>query len=121
MIALLLALILAPTPPPPTAYWDSAISATVSWHQAARACLYREPVIGAAVFIGCYDGSGRATVRLGGAQTDGAMRPTVGDTYVVVIDGVTWRVALRGVVLLPLAQNDARPPPTRIRLPLARA
>lgn len=102
LIALLLAL-LALTPPP-TAIWDSAIGARVSWHQAARACLYREPEIGASIFIGCYEGAGTAVVHLGGPQTDGAFRPRAHDAFRVVVDGATYRVALRGVVLLPLAR-----------------
>lgn len=99
----LLALFLQPAPPaPPTAYWSSSISAHISWQQSARACLYREPASSASVFIGCYEGTGPATVQLGGPQTDGMHRPTVGDVYRVVVDGVTYRALLRGVVLLPV-------------------
>lgn len=101
---LVLALLLAPAPPPPTAYWSSSISAQISWTQQQRGCLYREPEIGADVFIGCYEGAGPAVVHLGGPQTDGMHRPRAGDAFRVVVDGVTWRVALRGVVLLPLAR-----------------
>lgn len=115
-----LALMLFLAPPPPIAYWSSSISVTIRWEQQSRACLYREPAIGASVFIGCYDGSGRAVVRLGGSQTDGAYRPRVGDVYRIVIDGVVWRVALRGAVRLPLIRAGATPL-RRVRLPLVRA
>lgn len=58
-----------------TALWDSAISATLIWQSPTRACLSSSRA-----FIGCYD-AGRVTVRLGGAQTDGAFRPVPGERY----------------------------------------
>jgi len=102
LVILLLALLLQPAPRAPTAYWATSTSARISWQQQSRACLYREPASSTSVFIGCYDGAGPAIVHLGGPLTDGNFRPRAGDVYRVVVDGVTWHVALRGVVLLPV-------------------
>lgn len=107
LTACVLALLILLVPPDPrlTARWDSSTSATIAWHQTARACLYREPRDGVQAFIGCYEGAGRVVVRLGHVgPLDAAYRPTVGDVYVLQQDGVVSRAPLRGVLLLPLAR-----------------
>lgn len=92
---LLLSLFLQPAPDPRlTARWDSSTSATVSWSQSARACLYAKA---GAVFVGCYDGVGRVVVELGHeGPMDGALRPMAGEVYVLQSAGRKTRADLRG-------------------------
>jgi hypothetical protein len=68
-----------------TARWSSATSATITWTQEHTMCLYRTPRAGATVLIGCYDGAGRVTVRLGAdPQQDAAYHPQYGDAYTII-------------------------------------
>jgi hypothetical protein len=101
MRAILLALLLAfaPAPPDPhfTARWDSDHSATVQWTETGRACLSVLHAGGGGVFIGCDDRVGMIRLELGGVgPLDAAYRPQHDDTYVLVINGVTWRAPLVG-------------------------
>lgn len=81
-----------------TARWDRPGAATVSWAQQARGCLYRNQT-----FVGCYDGAGRVLVTFGHVgPLSGDLRPTAGDVWVAVVDGVTHRAPLRSVQLLPV-------------------
>lgn len=69
-----------------TAYWDSSISATVSWTQESRGCLYRNTV-----FIGCFTDPGTYHVEFGHqGPLDGQYRPKTHDRYRVEIGGVSY-------------------------------
>lgn len=101
MIAIILALLLHPAPPPFTAHWDAPGRATLRWSQSSRSCLYRESVIGERAFIGCFDGSGAAVLALGDTgPLDAAYRPTAGDVFVLDGPEGVRRARLRGVVYL---------------------
>jgi hypothetical protein len=101
-ILLILAFLLPPDPHLRAA-WDTSTSATVSWTQTARACLYREPMTGARVFIGCYEAPGDYHIQFGHVgPLDAAYRPAAGDMYVLQTGGEVWRAPLRWVVLLPI-------------------
>lgn len=103
MIALLLFLLLLPQPAPDPhliARWDSTTSATVSWHQTARGCLYRESAIGETVFVGCYDQPGDYRVTFGHqGPLSGDLRPQSHDIYRLVTGGHTYPAALVGRAL----------------------
>lgn len=98
MIALLLWLLFAPTPPPNLiARWDTSTSATVTWHQTARSCLYRESAIGERVFVSCYEEAGDYRVTFGHqGPLSGDLRPAAGDVYVLESGGQRERAPLRG-------------------------
>jgi hypothetical protein len=97
-IIVVLALLTQPTPPP-RARWDGAGAATVEWTQMARGCLSQLP----STFVDCYDGAGVKRVGLGQqGPLDGALRPVAGTVYLIVIDGVTYRVPLQSVVYFPV-------------------
>ena len=67
-----------------TATWTSPHAARIQWTQAQTMCLYRTPAAGATVLVGCYDGVGRVTIRLGAdAQQDAAYHPQYGDRYTI--------------------------------------
>jgi hypothetical protein len=96
---LFLLLVLFFTPPPNLiARWDSATSATVSWTQSARGCLYRESAIGERVFIGCYERWPATIIVTLGHQgsLSGDLRPMGGDLYVLVSAGQIKSAPLRG-------------------------
>lgn len=92
---LLLALLQSAPDPQFHARFDTPTSATVSWAQQARGCLYVTHITGEQAFIGCYDGSGRVNVALGHqGPVSGDVRPTIGDVYLASIDGATYRARL---------------------------
>lgn len=94
---LALMLLLALIPPPFTARWDSATSATVQWTQRGRACLSVVHANGSGVAIGCFDKVGTITIQLGHAgPLDGAYRPIAGDVYILQADGLIARAPLIG-------------------------
>lgn len=101
LIAIFLLLLLQPAPPF-TARWDAPGRATLRWEQTDHTCLYRESAIGERVFVGCWEGSGRAALSLGGPQTDGSYRPAAGDVFVLDGPEGVRRATLRGVVYFPL-------------------
>lgn len=95
MIALLLILLALLQPDPQfRAQWDTSTSATVSWHQTTRSCLYAKS---GAVFVGCWEGSGRVVVEFGHeGSLSGDLRPVGGDVYVLESGGQKERAPLRG-------------------------
>lgn len=99
MIALLLLALLQTVPAPPMGFiarWDSLDSATVTWSQQQRACLYAEHASGERVFVGCYENPGRYVITFGAVgPLSGDLRPMPGDVYVLTSQGVTWRAPLR--------------------------
>jgi hypothetical protein len=99
-IIIVLALLTQPTPPP-RARWDGAGAATVEWTQTARGCLWHLP----STFVDCYDGAGRVHVGFGHhGPLDGALRPSAGTVYRVVVDGGPYDVPLESVVYFPVWQ-----------------
>lgn len=97
-ILLILLALLQPAPIYFSAYWDGSASATVSWHQTARGCLYRESAIGEQVFIGCYERLNATLIVTFGhsGPLSGDLRPMPGDVFVLVTNGTTARARLIG-------------------------
>lgn len=94
---LILMVLLAFAPAPPTARWDGPGRAHIEWTQQARGCLWQLPD----AFVGCYNGAGRVRVTLGQqGPLSGDLRPMAGTVYRVVVDGVAYDVPLRSVVYL---------------------
>jgi len=101
---LLLLALLAPGPRL-QALWRSPGVALVSWQAAQPTCLSVLHATGQGVFIGRYENGVR--VMLGGAGTDGSLRPTVGDVY--QLDNcaglVLARAPLQSVVYFPVLRG----------------
>lgn len=85
--------LLQPAPPAFQARWDTKDSATISWSSPFRSCLYREPLSGGSVFIGCWDGPAKITLGHVG-PVSGDARPMAGDVYKLVINGQTYSTDL---------------------------
>jgi hypothetical protein len=102
---ILLLLLLTPAPDPRlTARWAGPGAATVRWSQTQRSCLFRQPLIGPAVFLDCYDAPGSYAISFGVVGSlDAAYRPTAGDIYVLQTGGEVWRAPLRSITFLPVS------------------
>jgi hypothetical protein len=93
-------------PPDPrlTARWAGPGVATVRWSQTERSCLFKQPLIGPAVFLDCYDTPGSYAISFGVVGSlDAAYRPTAGDIYVLQTGGEVWRAPLRSITFLPVS------------------
>jgi hypothetical protein len=104
---ILLLLLLTPAPDPHlTARWAGRVATTVRWSQTERSCLYRQPLIGPAVFLDCYDTPDSYAISFGVVGSlDAACRPTAGDVFVLEMDGVRYRAPLRSVTFLPVSRS----------------
>lgn len=103
-LLLLLILLFSHAPDPGlAARWDSSTSATISWHQTQRGCLYVEHQTAERVFISCYEQPGSYRVELGHqGPLSGDVRPAVGDIYVLQTSGHTWRARLVWALHFPV-------------------
>jgi hypothetical protein len=89
-----------------TARWERAGAAAVQWEQTSRSCLYRQPLIGPAVFLDCYDATGSYAISFGVVGSlDAAYRPQPGDVYVLISGDTVVRAPLRGVTFLPVSRS----------------
>lgn len=103
MIRLLLIIIALLPSPGLDARWDTATSATISWTQTTRGCLYVTHATGENVFLSCYEKPGSYRIALGHGSTDGTARPQTHDVYLLTTNGQTYRAALVGrSVYLPV-------------------
>ena len=101
MIRFLIALILFLAPPDPhlQAQGNSLDSATISWTQQSRGCLYRNTT-----FISCYERPGSYVETFGAVgPLDAAYRPTAGDVYTLwTPEGVERAPLVARPVYLPV-------------------
>lgn len=104
MLLLLLILLFSHAPDPGmSARWDSSTSATISWTQESRGCLYVEHQTAERVFIECREAPGLQRVTLGHqGPLSGDVRPSVGDIYLVQTSGHTWRARLVWALYFPV-------------------
>ena len=94
LLLLLLALLANPGI---TAYWTGKDSATVSWEQAQRSCLYHETAGGTQTFVGCWDKPGVYHIQFGRVgPLSGDLRPKAHDVYVLVQGDHVYRTPLVG-------------------------
>jgi len=105
-IALLLALLITAPPPPFTARWQGSSVARLVWQQpadVALTCLSRN-----ATLIRCWADlpAGPVVIALGSVgPLDAAYRSHAGDVFVLALDGLRERAALRGVVRLAVVRR----------------
>ena len=85
-----------------TAYWNYDRSATISWHQETRGCLYRNTT-----FIACYEQAGDYAITFGRVgPLDAAYRPAAHDTYTIWTPDGIERAPLAGrPMYLPLIKS----------------
>ena len=94
--------LLVPPTPRLTALWDTDHSATVSWHQETRGCLYRNRV-----FLSCFERPGSYVETFGAAgPLDAAYRPAAGDVYSLwTPEGVYHTQLIGRAVFLPVIRG----------------
>lgn len=114
LLLLLLALLLPSAPPTLTAHWTGPRSVELRWD--TPGCLYRKPLIGGGVFLGCH---AAGAMRLPpGAPADAAYWPAAGDRYLLLTDaGDVW-AEIGWRVFAPVVENKEATPVIQTWLPL---
>jgi hypothetical protein len=100
VLLLLLALLLPPRPTL-TAHWTGPRAIELRWD--TPGCLYRKPLIGGGVFLGCH---AAGAMRLpGDGPNDWTRFPVAGDRYLLLTDVGDVETGLEWWVFVPLTTH----------------